>query len=135
MEILKKFFISHGLKVLLITIIFVVAYILIRRMIPILIKKGTEKRVKKKSNVEIEKRTKTLIRITINFLTFVTWTIYLLIILDMFGVNITAALAGFGVAGIAIGLGAQSLIKDWLAGFFIFMENQFNVGDDSHLHW
>jgi len=134
MEILKKFFISHGLKVLLITIIFVVAYILIRRMIPILIKKGTEKRVKKKSNVEIEKRTKTLIRITINFLTFVTWTIYLLIILDMFGVNITAALAGFGVAGIAIGLGAQSLIKDWLAGFFIFMENQFNVGDVVKIH-
>ncbi|MBO8131323.1 MAG: mechanosensitive ion channel family protein [Candidatus Marinimicrobia bacterium] len=134
MEILKKFFISHGLKVLLITIIFVVAYILIRRMIPILIKKGTEKRVKKKSNVEIEKRTKTLIRIAINFLTFVTWTIYLLIILDMFGVNITAALAGFGVAGIAIGLGAQSLIKDWLAGFFIFMENQFNVGDVVKIH-
>jgi small conductance mechanosensitive channel len=46
-----------------------------------------------------------------------------------FGMDITPLLAGAGVAGLAIGFGAQSLIKDVIAGFFILMEDQFHVGD------
>lgn len=45
------------------------------------------------------------------------------------GMDITPLLAGAGVAGLAIGLGAQGLIKDILAGSFILMEDQFHVGD------
>jgi moderate conductance mechanosensitive channel len=45
------------------------------------------------------------------------------------GLDITPLLAGAGVAGLAIGFGAQSLIKDVIAGFFILMEDQFRVGD------
>lgn len=45
------------------------------------------------------------------------------------GLDITPLLAGAGVAGLAIGFGAQSLIKDVIAGFFILMEDQFHVGD------
>ena len=50
-------------------------------------------------------------------------------ILSEVGIDITPLLAGAGVVGIAIGLGAQSLIKDLIAGFFILVEDQFNVGD------
>jgi small conductance mechanosensitive channel len=49
--------------------------------------------------------------------------------LDQLGVNITPILASAGVLGIAIGLGAQSLIKDFFAGFLILLEDQFSVGD------
>lgn len=50
-------------------------------------------------------------------------------ILAEIGVNIAPALAGVGVAGVAIGFGAQSLVKDLIAGLFILLENQYAVGD------
>jgi moderate conductance mechanosensitive channel len=53
----------------------------------------------------------------------------LMTFLGQLGINITPILASAGVLGIAIGLGAQSLIKDFFAGFLILLEDQFNVGD------
>ena len=53
----------------------------------------------------------------------------LMVFLDMLSINITPILASAGVLGIAIGLGAQSLIKDFFAGFLILLEDQFSVGD------
>jgi small conductance mechanosensitive channel len=49
--------------------------------------------------------------------------------LTEFGIEIGPAVAGLGVVGIAVGFGAQTLIRDWLAGIFIVLENQFNEGD------
>lgn len=60
------------------------------------------------------------------------WTVLLLAllwILAIAGVDLMPVLAGAGVAGLAIGLGAQSLIKDFLSGLFIMLEGQFAVGD------
>lgn len=53
----------------------------------------------------------------------------LLMLLSTFGINVTPLLAGAGVAGLAISLGAQTLIKDLIAGILILIENQFAVGD------
>ncbi len=63
---------------------------------------------------------------------------FLLMTLQEFGVNIWPLVAGAGVAGVALGFGAQSLVKDVISGFFLLMENQFGVGDiinvdDSHV--
>jgi small-conductance mechanosensitive channel len=55
--------------------------------------------------------------------------ISLLIILSYWGVDIRPVLAGAGIVGIAISFGSQSLVKDILAGFFIIIEDQFNIGD------
>ncbi|HEX9594687.1 MAG TPA: mechanosensitive ion channel family protein [Candidatus Saccharimonadales bacterium] len=55
--------------------------------------------------------------------------IALLIVLSELGVEIGPLLAGAGVAGFALGFGAQNLIKDFIAGIFIVMENQYRVGD------
>lgn len=52
-----------------------------------------------------------------------------MMVLSKLGLNIAPLLASAGVVGIAIGLGAQSLIKDLIGGFFILLENQFGVGD------
>lgn len=49
--------------------------------------------------------------------------------LQEFGLNVTPIIAGAGVVGLAVGFGAQSLIKDVIAGFFIILEGQFGVGD------
>jgi len=55
--------------------------------------------------------------------------IALLLILTEIGINIAPLLAGAGIAGLAIGFGARTLVADFIAGFFIIFENQFNVGD------
>jgi small conductance mechanosensitive channel len=59
----------------------------------------------------------------------VVWTITLLIVLDQLGVPLGPLFASAGIAGIALGFGAQSIVRDSLSGFFILLENQFGVGD------
>jgi small-conductance mechanosensitive channel len=61
--------------------------------------------------------------------TFVVYTVAAMIVLSEFGVNVAPLLASAGIAGLAIGFGAQSLVKDFLSGIFMFVEDQFGVGD------
>lgn len=76
-----------------------------------------------------EKRAKTLSNIIITSGSIIIYSIILLMILSMFGIDLRPILAGVGILGLAIGFGAQSLVKDLVSGFFILAENQFNVGD------
>ena len=57
------------------------------------------------------------------------WAIAFLMVLDQFEVNLAPLLASAGVVGVALGFGAQSLVRDGLSGFFILLENQLGVGD------
>jgi len=59
----------------------------------------------------------------------VIWTIAFLLVLGTLNVNLAPFLASAGVAGVALGFGAQSIVSDTLSGFFILLENQFGVGD------
>lgn len=62
----------------------------------------------------------------------VKYTLYfvgVMMILDMFNINTTSILATAGIGGLAIGFGAQSLVKDIITGFFILLEDQYAVGD------
>ena len=52
-----------------------------------------------------------------------------LMILQEFGVDISPALTGAGIVGVALGFGAQSLVRDLIGGFFLILENQIRVGD------
>ena len=60
---------------------------------------------------------------------FVIWAIAAITILGELGVNLGPLVAGAGIAGVALGFGAQSLVKDFLAGVFILVEDQYGVGD------
>jgi small-conductance mechanosensitive channel len=57
------------------------------------------------------------------------WTVATLLVLGQLGIDLGPLLAGAGIVGVALGFGAQSLVKDFLSGFFILLENQFGVGD------
>ncbi|HEY7106581.1 MAG TPA: mechanosensitive ion channel family protein, partial [Acidimicrobiia bacterium] len=57
------------------------------------------------------------------------WSIAVLTILDEFDVNLAPLLAGAGIAGIALGFGAQSLVRDFISGLFMLIEDQYGVGD------
>ena len=59
----------------------------------------------------------------------VIWTLAALMVLDELSVNLAPLLASAGVVGVALGFGAQSVVRDTLSGFFILLENQFGVGD------
>lgn len=59
----------------------------------------------------------------------VIWTVAIMSALSVVGFNVAPLLASAGVAGVALGFGAQTLIKDFLAGIFIILEDQYGVGD------
>jgi small-conductance mechanosensitive channel len=57
------------------------------------------------------------------------WSVAALLVLDKLGLNLGPLLAGASIVGVAVGFGAQSLVKDFLSGFFVLAEDQFGVGD------
>ncbi|WP_164670550.1 mechanosensitive ion channel family protein [Virgibacillus doumboii] len=77
-----------------------------------------------------ERREVTLTKLIKNTLKYTVYFIAIIMILDgALGLEIGALLAGAGVAGLAIGFGAQNLVRDIISGFFIIFEDQFSVGD------
>jgi moderate conductance mechanosensitive channel len=74
-------------------------------------------------------RAKTLGLVLRSIASAMIWVIAVTMILGELGVNLGPLIAGAGIAGVAIGFGAQSLVKDFLAGIFILIEDQYGVGD------
>jgi small-conductance mechanosensitive channel len=79
--------------------------------------------------LEVAKRKETLQTFGGGVLRTLILIIALLMVLQVMTIDIGPAIAGLGIAGIALGLGAQSLVKDYLAGAFILIENQYAKGD------
>ncbi len=76
-----------------------------------------------------KKRIKTVLKVMKSLIKYTVEIIALIVILALWGVNVMPALAGLGILGVVVGLGAQSLIKDFISGFFIIFEHHFDVGD------
>ena len=75
-------------------------------------------------------RADTIGKLLRNIVTYVVWFLAILQILQRgFGVDITSIIAAAGVLGVAVGFGAQTLVKDIITGFFILFENQYSVGE------
>jgi len=74
-------------------------------------------------------RASTLSTLARGVVSAVIWSIAILVILGLFNINLAPLLAGAGIAGIALGFGAQSLVKDCIAGFFMLLDDQCGVGD------
>lgn len=78
---------------------------------------------------EAERRAETLSTVLNSVARVLVLAFLVLMVLQEFGVNIAPLIAGAGIAGVALGFGAQSLVKDVISGFFLLMEDQFGVGD------
>ncbi|WP_435548232.1 mechanosensitive ion channel family protein [Desulfobacterium sp. N47] len=78
---------------------------------------------------ESEKRVETLIRLIRQAALIVLWVTTILILLKEIGVDVGPILASAGIVGLAVGFGAQNLVRDFIAGFFFILENQVRVGD------
>jgi len=78
---------------------------------------------------ELEKRTATVVAVFRLVIGSIVWAIAVVMVLIELGFKIEPLLASLGVAGLALGLGAQTLIKDWLGGIFLLLEDQIRIGD------
>lgn len=76
-----------------------------------------------------KERLRTIKSLFKNIVSYSLLAVILLLLLEEFGVNITPLITGAGILGLAFSFGAQTLVKDLIAGFFIILENQYNVGD------
>ncbi len=135
MEILQKFrqsalawFMSHGPRIV---IIMLAAYLLYRFSF-VFIERFIRQAVKSNHFLTKEaekKREDTLIGAFDGTTKVLIWVITVIMILSEGGINVGPILAAAGVAGLALGFGAQYLIKDVISGLFIILENQYRVGD------
>ena len=96
-----------------------------------LTKDNANKKFKIKSN---EKRSETLHKLIRSAIRYTIYFIAFFQILSTLGINTTSIVASAGIASVAIGFGAQSLVKDIISGFFIILEGQFDVGDEVKLY-
>ena len=120
---------THGLRILLILALALVADLVLRVIVPRVIRPTVARQMRGKPGEEIEQRSHTLVAVLRGSSRFVLVVWALFTILPELGVNITPMLASVGIAGIALGFGAQSLVKDVLTGLFILIENQYSKGD------
>jgi moderate conductance mechanosensitive channel len=127
-EPVQSFLESHTVAVLAILLMAYIAQILINRVTSRVISR-TVRNDPHLSSSDEQKREKTLKDIIHTTLNIVIWTGAFLLILSELGVNIAPLIAGAGVVGLAVGFGAQSLVKDAVNGLFIISENQYRVGD------
>lgn len=75
-------------------------------------------------------RASTLAAVSRACVSWFVWTIAVLIVLGVFNIDLGPLLAGAGIAGIAVGFGAQTLVRDFIAGFVILLEDQCGVGEE-----
>lgn len=126
---LTPWFLSHGIKIILILI----AAWLINRFAKIFISRLVQRFVSQTYRIRDgqaqEKRAKTLEGVLGSALSIVIWAMAGLMIISELGVNIGPLLAIAGVAGLAFGFGGQYLIRDLISGLFVILEDQYRVGD------
>lgn len=81
------------------------------------------------AKLENEKRIITLMGIVKRLGKLVIWAIFIMVLLRQLGIDIAPILAGAGIVGLAVGFGAQELVRDFISGFFMLMEDQIRRGD------
>lgn len=114
-------------KTLIILVIAIVARFVSTTIVKAIVKKFQDG--DPSTDTPIEKRSKTLGKIMQNTIDLTMFGIVVVSVLSQWGFDIRPLLTGAGIVGLAVGFGAQTLVKDVVTGFFILLENQFNTGD------
>lgn len=133
METITPWLLSTGASVLRIGLILVVGYIAVRflrmglgHLEAQLIRSGERTETVPGAT---KKRVTTLVGVLRTIAIVLLWTVVLIIALDQVGLDVTPILAGAGIIGLAVGFGAQNIVRDVISGFFMVLENQVRVGD------
>lgn len=119
---------EHGWRIVLIILLTAVFAVSIGEIVPRVVVRAITRRPGETEEA-VQKRSNTLSRVLVGAVQVFMFLIAIFMILSELDIDIAPILAGAGVVGIAIGFGAQSLVKDIVAGLFIILENQYRVGD------
>ena len=126
-EVIINFIKQHAVEIGWIVVLFLMGKIILNYIVKHLVNladDGDDNHTSKK-----EKRAKTLGLIIKSIGNVFIYSLVLFMVLNLSGINIGPVLASAGIVGLAIGFGAQSLVKDFVSGIFILIENQYGVGD------
>jgi small-conductance mechanosensitive channel len=120
---------THGLRIIVVVVVAYLGLRLLRRVLDRPVRAAVARQMEGQPEVEIEKRADTLTQVVYRTVWVVGVVVAVLTVLPEVGINIGPLLAGAGIAGLAVGLGAQSLVRDTINGLFILVENQYGKGD------
>lgn len=113
-------------KILSLLLLFLLFYVA-KKLVHVTIKRLIQPSLKFSNHDEA--RQKTLLRLLENILNYVLYFLLIYWVLSILGLPVSSLLAGAGIAGVAIGMGAQGFLSDLVNGFFILLERQLDVGD------
>ena len=123
-SVFTDWFLGEPLKIIIIFLFaFIIRFILVR----------ASNRVVRQafgSNERKDQRSSTISAVLNTITSLIIWGTAILMSLTVLGVNIGPLLASAGIAGVALGFGAQTLVKDYISGLFLIIEDQYGIGDD-----
>jgi moderate conductance mechanosensitive channel len=125
----RDWMLTHGLRVLLILGVVLLGRVAVNHLVPRAVSRAVLRGATAADLPERTKRADTLSRVLANLAIVSLLVIGAFIVLSEVGYNLAPVITGLGISGVAIALGAQSLVKDTINGLFILGENQFRVGD------
>lgn len=123
---------KHDLPVIILILIITLVLLRLNVMLFKQINRFLVKKAHKSKEVETteaEKRINTFTGITTALGRVLIWVVFVMSILRRLGFDLAPLLAGAGIVGLAIGFGAQELVRDFISGFFMLLENQVRTGD------
>jgi small conductance mechanosensitive channel len=127
----RDWLVDHGPRIVAIAVILLLADVLFRRVVSRVLLNAITRAVRsRREDQEAIRRRADTLSSTLNW-AFAIFLVFLGtgVILAEVGLNVSALIAGVGVVGIALGLGAQTLVRDVINGLFILIEDQYRVGD------
>jgi small conductance mechanosensitive channel len=120
---------DHGSVIAGAIVLALIAAFFVRSIVPHALRPAVTRQMSGRPATEIDRRVDTLSGVIVRTAEVVLFLLALFTVLPEFGLDIRPVLAGVGITGIALGLGAQSLVRDTLNGIFILGENQYAKGD------
>ena len=120
-------FISILILIVILIVVLRLSSALVGKLKGVLLKRMAYK--EDETDHEVEKRLNTLMGVLLKTLQIVIWTIFVLIFLSKININILPILSAAGIVGLAVGFGAQELVRDFISGFFILLEDGIRAGD------
>ncbi len=125
----ERFFSPERLVNYFVKLVNVIIIIAIGVAIYLIITKTLRNLFKKKLDETAARRTRTILPLINNLLKYIIFFFVLIMVLHEIGVDYSAILAGAGIVGLAVGFGAQTLVRDVISGFFLLFEDTISVGD------
>ncbi|MFO8009720.1 MAG: mechanosensitive ion channel family protein [Dehalococcoidia bacterium] len=120
--------ITRALQVLLIVIVVLVVIAISKRVVKRMLSRRIY-RIREETPEELESRQNTIASVINQVIAFAAWLIAIVMILSVFGLNTGPLIAAVGVAGLAVGFAAQSIIRDYINGMFIVMEDWYRIDE------